>query len=65
MNFAWAVYVFRKGSHFRTESGGNPERAAGRAERRSLGLYATMLFLVGIVHLVAQQRSAELHDPAA
>jgi hypothetical protein len=53
MNFAWAVHVFRKGSHFRTGLGGllnAPQDVPGAAP---WALFATLLFLVGIVHVVA------------
>jgi hypothetical protein len=59
MNFAWAVHVFRKGSHFRTGLGGllnAPQDVPGAAP---WALFATILFLVGIVHVVANS------DPSA
>lgn len=53
MNFSWAVYVFRKGSHFRTSLAGILNAPQDVPSAAPWALYATLLFLVSIVHLVA------------
>jgi hypothetical protein len=59
MNFAWAVHVFRKGSHFRTGLGGLLNAPQDVPSAAPWALYATVLFLIGIVHVVANS------DPSA
>ena len=51
MNFAWAVHVFRKGSHFRTGLGGHSERTRRTCRCGPLALYATLLVLIGLAHV--------------
>jgi hypothetical protein len=53
MNFTWAVYAFRRGSHFRTSLGGILNGPQDVPSAAPWALYATLLFLVAIVHLVA------------
>src|SRR5580658_6544795 len=59
MNFSWAVHVFRKGSHFRTGLGGLLNAPQDVPSAAPWALYATILFLVGVVHVVANS------DPSA
>ncbi len=53
MNFSWAIFVFRKGSHFRTSLFGLLNSPQDVPSAAPWALYATLLFLVGIVHMVA------------
>jgi hypothetical protein len=53
MNFSWAVFVFRRGSHFRTSLGGILNAPQDVPSAAPWALYATFLFLIAIVHLVA------------
>ena len=53
MNFTWAVHVFRKGTHFRTGLGGLLSAPQDVPSAAPWALYATLLFLVSIGHLVA------------
>jgi hypothetical protein len=53
MNFSWAIFVFRKGSHFRTSLAGLLNAPQDVPSAAPWALYATFLFLVGIVHMVA------------
>jgi Cytochrome b(C-terminal)/b6/petD len=53
MNFSWAVHVFRKGSHFRTGLGGLLTAPQDVPSAAPWALFATFLFLIAIVHLVA------------
>jgi hypothetical protein len=53
MNFSWAVFVFRKGSHFRTSLFGLLNSPQDVPSAAPWALYATLLFLVGIGHMVA------------
>jgi hypothetical protein len=52
MNYAWAVHVFRKGTHFRTRLGGALSYPQDVPSAAPWAVYATLLFLVGIGHLV-------------
>src|SRR6202035_408857 len=51
LNFAWAVHIFRKGSHFRTGLGGMLTHPQDVPSAAPWAVYATLLFLVAIVHL--------------
>jgi hypothetical protein len=51
LNFAWAVHVFRKGSHFRTGLGGLLTHPQDVPSAAPWALYATFLVLAAIVHL--------------
>jgi len=53
MNFAWALHMFRKGSHFRTGLGGLLNAPQDVPSAAPWALFATILFLIGIVHVVA------------
>jgi hypothetical protein len=59
MNFAWAVHVYRKGSHFRTGLGGLLNAPQDVPSAAPWALYATILFLIAIVHIVSNS------DPSA
>src|SRR5580704_9824041 len=53
MNFTWAVYVFRKGAHFRTGLGGLLTHPQDVPSAAPWAAYATLLSLIGVGHLVA------------
>jgi hypothetical protein len=53
MNFSWAIFVFRKGSHFRTGLFGLLNSPQDVPSAAPWALYATLLFLIGIGHMVA------------
>src|SRR3954469_20887024 len=52
MNYAWAAIVFRKGTHFRTQLGGLINHPQDIPSAGPWALYATLLVLVGVGHLV-------------
>ncbi|HET6326485.1 MAG TPA: hypothetical protein VFG04_17550 [Planctomycetaceae bacterium] len=52
MNFTWAVYVFRKGTHFRTALGGLLNHPQDVPSAALWALYGTFLVLIGVGHLV-------------
>lgn len=52
MNLTWAVYVFRKGTHFRTGLGGLLSHPQDVPSASLWALYATFLVLIGVGHLV-------------